>query len=237
MRYIKERKPENEPEDFRKHRESSPEADYNNGRFSKSNLRNIMLEEQGYICAYCMGKLLEPNDAHVEHILPQGLYKDDTLNYMNLVAVCGGRSESYPENKEYHHCDKTKPPKGKECGSVKLNQLNPHGNCESLLTYNLDGKIEAADKNSDDVKEDLDVILNLNNKALIQRRKYVFDRVKEKLTEAEPSKKWTPKIFQKQIEDWEARHVRRGKNAYRPHFKAAVWFLKDLMSQPKYQQK
>jgi uncharacterized protein (TIGR02646 family) len=58
--------------------------------FSKVKLRALLLEEQGYLCAYC-GSLIE-NNPHVrgDHVTPKSLAIRRTFDYYNLVAACSG---------------------------------------------------------------------------------------------------------------------------------------------------
>ena len=67
---------------------SSPSKDGND--FSKAQLRVLLLEEQGYLCAYC-GSIIE-NNSHVrgDHITPKSLAIRRTFDYYNLVAACSG---------------------------------------------------------------------------------------------------------------------------------------------------
>jgi uncharacterized protein (TIGR02646 family) len=67
---------------------SSPAKDDND--FSKAQLRTLLLEEQGYLCAYC-GSLIENNN-HVrgDHVTPKSLAIRRTFDYYNLVAACSG---------------------------------------------------------------------------------------------------------------------------------------------------
>ena len=182
MRYITQKKQLNEPEDCKRYRETTEGARYNGGNFSVPHLKEQLLKEQGYICAYCMGKLTSPEDAHVEHYCPQKSCPEKDLDYMNLLAVCDGLSESYPEREEFHHCDKTKGKDGKMNGGVLLKKLNPtEKSCETLITYTAAGTIVPADKQDEITRQELNLALNLNNKALIQRRKSAMDRALDQL--------------------------------------------------------
>lgn len=68
-----------------------------------------LLEEQGYLCAYCMQKIKLENST-IEHIIGQNYIKDgveigkeNQINYDNLLAVCEGKS-----CKDNLHCDKSR---------------------------------------------------------------------------------------------------------------------------------
>lgn len=237
MKFINGKRSTNEPQDFKEYRETTPNAAYGGGNFSIPNLLDALLKEQGYICAYCMGKLISQEDAHVEHFLPRQTNKHEELNYMNLLAVCNGLTESHPEKEHFHHCDKTKGIDGKMNGKVSLKVLDPREKkkSEDRLTYTLNGLIMVRDKSDTDVLHDLEKVLNLNNKGLVQRRKALFDAVKDKLKQDMPQSTWTQAFFAYQRTVWLSRHDRKGKQAFRAYCMTAVWFLDQLSQQPKYQ--
>ena len=69
----------------------------------KQILRDSLLKEQGYLCAYCMSKI---DDQHtkIEHYEPRN--NKNELDYKNLLAVCGGNSGGNDE--KHQHCDTKK---------------------------------------------------------------------------------------------------------------------------------
>ena len=56
-----------------------------------NNLRRALLNEQGYICCYCMSRISCYN-SKIEHFKPQSLYKELQLDYKNLFIACKGNS-------------------------------------------------------------------------------------------------------------------------------------------------
>jgi phospho-2-dehydro-3-deoxyheptonate aldolase len=52
----------------------------------EKNLRKILLDEQGYICCYCMSRINCEN-SKIEHFKPQSKYKELQLDYKNLFIV------------------------------------------------------------------------------------------------------------------------------------------------------
>lgn len=70
----------------------------------KIEIKKSLLENQKYICAYCMQRI-SLDDMKVEHFLPQSLYPKDDLNYQNLFAVCNGNEGSKPDRQT---CDTKK---------------------------------------------------------------------------------------------------------------------------------
>ena len=89
MKYIIHKNPKNAPKDLEDYRLRTPNARYDGGNFSVPGLKNALLKEQGYLCAYCMKKI-SLQEAQVEHFLPQATYPEEDLKYMNMLAVCKG---------------------------------------------------------------------------------------------------------------------------------------------------
>ena len=177
----------------------------------KTTIQEELLEEQGYLCAYCMGRIsLELNEHYqpkigIEHLKSQYLCKEegtpeDILNYSNMLGVCNGKSGECLPNKleECLHCDKTVG--GKAEGKVKLRRLNPlDESCEKLLKYNFNGTIQSIDEN-EEVEYDLNINLNLNNEKLKENRKIAFDKAWEQFKKTYKNKEnWTKKTFQAEI--------------------------------------
>ena len=44
------------------------------------NLRKSLLEEQGYICCYCMSRI-DCKNSKIEHFKPQSLHRDKQIDY------------------------------------------------------------------------------------------------------------------------------------------------------------
>lgn len=60
----------------------------------KDIIRQNLLEEQRYLCAYCM-KRIENNGSHtvIEHLAPLSKDKEKSLDYQNMAAVCKGGAD------------------------------------------------------------------------------------------------------------------------------------------------
>ena len=69
----------------------------------KEDLRKSLLEEQGYICAYCMKRIEESADIKIEHY--EARNSTNELSYKNLLVVCKGNEGS---SKERQTCDTKK---------------------------------------------------------------------------------------------------------------------------------
>ncbi|MGL5049053.1 MAG: retron system putative HNH endonuclease [Fusobacteriaceae bacterium] len=135
----------------------------------KSDLREALLIEQGYICAYCTVKL--ENNAlktKIEHYISRNTNIDLQLDYLNLFIVCLG-NEGY--KKEFQTCDSKK-------GSIDL-RIDPKIDSHiATIFYKSDGQIHSRNLTYED---DLNKTLNLNHgKYLAYNRKVALDNFKIK---------------------------------------------------------
>ena len=58
--------------------------------YSKENLRIVLLNEQGGICAYCGSRILNNWHTRLEHVGSKSKRIEGTFDYFNIVAVCSG---------------------------------------------------------------------------------------------------------------------------------------------------
>lgn len=136
----------------------------------KNDLRESLLKEQGYICAYCMIKL--ENNAtktKIEHYISKDEDSSKELEYSNLFVVCKGNEGS---GREYHTCDTKK-------GNILL-KIDPKvAGHIATITYSSYGKISSSNL---DYESDLNKTLNLNykNGYLLSNRKSTLDEFKNK---------------------------------------------------------
>ncbi len=179
----------------------------------KRELRESLLQEQGYLCCYCMQRIAAPesNCMKIEHHKPrrgQNAHLDLALSYSNMMAACKGGEG---RGKKDQICDTRK--------GDKLITINPlaEGQCERLIHY-ASGKIYSADSNIDD---DLDKRLNLNQARLIENRKRTIIRARQ-LFEKRCSGRWTANQISVEIEKWRSRS-KDGK--HREYCQVAIYYL------------
>lgn len=114
-------------------------------KLPKEHIRKNLLQEQHYLCAYCM-KRINDNPLHttIEHWFPLSKDKERALDYNNMVGVCkGGSSVSITVgDKRELCCDAYK---GDE--EITINPLNR--NHMKLIKYTKDGKIYTSDEKLD----------------------------------------------------------------------------------------
>lgn len=182
MKYISKLK-NNEPSSLVLHKRT-PHHNYDNYS-KKDDLRLALLQEQGYLCCYCMRRIQAPVESKmkIEHFKAYSIfngtngYPDLTLDYTNLFASCKGSEDI--EDKMYH-CDKTKG--NSDCPICPTNKMD----METIRFYS-DGSIKYTDDKT--LNEKIEGVLNLNRKHLIEDRKRIWkaaeDYIKKKNTKAD----------------------------------------------------
>lgn len=145
---------------------------YFDGR-DKADIRKVLLEEQGYLCAYCMTRISE-KDMTIEHYNSQSLINEkEALEYNNMLGVCNGNRNS--GSKKTLICDAHK-----ENIGLVVNPLS--GDYVKLIKYDQsDGRIFSDNL---DIDKDLNETLNLNyEEAMLKiNRKMALDNLKRYLS-------------------------------------------------------
>lgn len=190
-----------------------------------------LLEEQGYLCAYCMQKINLGNST-IEHIIGQNYTKDsielgkeNEINYDNLLAVCEGKS-----CKDNLHCDKSraKYQKNRPLYSNPLeNRImqNIRFSEKGLIYYKDFLEIEEIEKlkkhdeldEDSNIKYDLHKVLNLNCENLKLKRVYLINALK-KFTH-----NWSS---QERIKKELDKYSKKLNNEYEELSQVAIYFLK-----------
>lgn len=67
---------------------------YFDGLTCKNEIRQCLLEEQHYLCAYCMSAI-ENKELHmtIEHFVPLSKCKERVFDYQNYLGVCKGGAD------------------------------------------------------------------------------------------------------------------------------------------------
>ncbi|MDO4540017.1 MAG: retron system putative HNH endonuclease [Syntrophomonadaceae bacterium] len=99
----------------------------------KQRLKETLLDEQGYICCYCMQRIGDYN-SHLEHFKPQSKYPANDLDYDNILVSCDGYKL------DASHCGHRKGPWYNE--ALIVSPLDE--DVEAVFTYNADGTINAS---------------------------------------------------------------------------------------------
>ena len=185
-----------EPKEWQKYK-STPGVDYQ----SIPELVNSLLEEQGYICAYCMRRIpcrdrlykkdgvtyvLTDEDHRVEHILSRENHEDKKLDYSNMVICCPGHIG------DEEHCDRLK-------GSNDITFSPLDNNFIATLSYKTDGEIVSS---NEEYNKEINDVLNLNTKLLQENRKNTWEAVKKELIAQKGGKPWNKTILSTYIKKY-----------------------------------
>lgn len=122
----------------------------------KEAIRQNLLEEQHYLCAYCMRKIT--NDGlytAIEHWCPLSKDKDKALDYGNMLAVCDGGRNWKGEGRRILCCDANK---GDE-ETLTVSPLNRHQ--MAVIAYGREGFIKTEPKD-EKLEGELNDVLRLN---------------------------------------------------------------------------
>lgn len=174
--------PENPLEDFVR----IPGATYSDAGIPKDKLKESLLKEQGYLCAYCMSRISE-DTMKVEHWHPQ---RSDTegkelspeekekerllsIDYKNMLAVCTG-NEGHPKKEQ--HCDTRKGNK-----HLLYNPSDPQDHNRLKIYYLRSGEIASEDAafcaQLGKKEGEKAGVLNLNCPKLINNRAAIIDAI------------------------------------------------------------
>lgn len=94
----------------------------------KKEIRQCLLEEQHYLCAYCMSAI-ENKELHmsIEHFVPLSKCKDQVFEYNNYLGVCKGGADIPRDRNKCICCDASKGNKELQCinpfDEVQMNQI------------------------------------------------------------------------------------------------------------------
>ncbi len=210
MKHIK-KDPKREPISLTTYRETTPNASFSGGNFNKQALRAILVEEQGYLCAYCNRRIhADANHIEVEHYITQtkhedskftaAEHKDNELLYTNLLATC---------NYSGHSCSGI-------CGNTPLYIDPRNARCETLLIFDNNGNVKGCDEN---VEKD---IKTLGLQKWQEQRKAVIDKAREDLK----TRGYTPLQIDREIEKWRSLHKnKQNVMVYKEFCIAAIHYL------------
>ena len=168
-------------------------------------LKDSLLKEQGYLCAYCMARI-DKDHMKVEHFKPQSLYPQDIFDYGNLLACCLGKTQ------EESHCDTSK-----GNAEISLSPLEP--SCVNTLSY--ESGTGAIKSSNEDYNHDLDT-LNLNAHIIKRNRLKVLQGVIQALQ----SVGFNPGAIRRLLKRWDSVDE-EGKR--KPYCGIVVYFLEKTL--------
>ena len=174
----------------------------------RNELRNLLLEEQGFICCYCMSRI-KFNNSKIEHFKNLSSNRPEQIYYKNLFTSCKGG-----EGKKHRHCDTNKENK-------TLNKVDLLSDIEQHIKYNTTtGEIRSENK---DIHEDIEEILNLNCITLLRNRKETIDILYKNLK----NDNYKLSSLKSNLKNYSDKH--NGK--YRPYSQMIVYILNKKIKQ------
>ena len=195
----------------------------------KNEVRNLLMQEQGHLCAYCMRRIPDeriskdnPNikDTYIEHWQARSFQHNPSdnkgLDYNNMLVVCSGNEtvtmSSGKRKRRYLTCDRRRGDR-----ALKINPLDE--DTLNTIYYESDGTVRSTDK---DIEADISDKLNLNCNAeavtLPQNRKAVLDAIQKDLAEKDGD---FVKNCREQLAIWE------NETDYKtPYIGIAIWWLR-----------
>ncbi len=221
MKYIRKGK---EPRSLKTYR-STPNANFDD--INKEEIRSALLDEQGYLCAYCMQRISQERGrqfTNIEHYRSQHRHPKLALNFQNMLGVCTG-NEGNP--KHLLHCDKRK---ALYDNSVDLT-VNPIDiRCEKAIQYLKDGTIYS---NESRINKDLQETLSLNEQKLKENRRMAIKKALQNINAQQVkagrrNKAWILAIILKEKSRWEKRDKL---NKYTPYCQAVIFVLEKKIAQ------
>ena len=192
-----------------------PNAQYDGPQFTpvKSDIRIQLLTSQGYICAYCMERIVDDQlKTKIEHWKCQDIYPQHQLDFTNMFAVCSGNTQNTL------HCDSAKGNK-----VLTINPADSNKTVESYIKYTNAGEIYVKDDVTSD--NDLNNILRLNSSRLKNNRKSVLSAITSRLDRSR--KTATKTDLQNLLSQWSNVDA-DGKKM--PYCGVAIYYLKKRLS-------
>jgi uncharacterized protein (TIGR02646 family) len=140
--------------------------------YTKMQLREDLLHEQGFLCAYCTQRIENSYKTKIDHFQPKETphYHHLVFAYSNLLACCdGGERDSFKPRELY--CDTKKGQKDPTKPEKLISPLDE--DCADHFVWDEFGNIASANEKS--MAEKTINFYGLNSKALTQLRKAAID--------------------------------------------------------------
>lgn len=181
-----------EPSELLEYRKAGDASYGNLPAAAKSAMQRQLVEEQGYLCAYCT-QGIEPtaSSMKIEHWVAQSQDPSLELSWDNLLAVCKG-NEGHPRADQ--HCDTRR--RNEPLTVTPLRSPESQG-----VTYNFSTGDIRSDRSV--IHRDLTGPLNLNHQTLRKQRKAACSRLLQLLNQRFPDKTVTRTWLQRMKQRYE----------------------------------
>lgn len=205
----------------------------------KAEIGDSLLEEQGCICAYCMRRIskdwnpkLNKPKVEIEHYASQYRHPDSVLNYKIMLGVCNGNADVSRHNLI---CDKAKS-KFDKTHDLFINPLE--ANKIKQIYYTSKGEMMS---DNQQIKFDINKILNLNERILKGERAKIFKSIKKEIKKIKKRFWNAPKskkaALQKLQAEWERLYPSTNKEGktilqFRPLCRVPLYLIEKELSKP-----
>lgn len=170
---------------------------YYDGYSHKEDLREALLRDQGYICAYCMRRIKnDRNTMKIEHWKPQSKLNTEIekMDFQIMLGVCDGCRGT---RDQYTTCDEHR-----HESELYVNPL--HQDMIETIYYDWQGQIKS---NNSGINTDLNDILNLNCEQapsrIVQNRKAIYEECMKQLTTLKSHGKLNANTLRKILQRYE----------------------------------
>ncbi len=138
--------------------------------YTKTKLKENLLNEQGHICAFCMNRLDNDSKCTIDHWVPKSQdARRYTFDYQNLLAACSGTKDDKGRQikPEDRYCNNKKDDKPIEKNGISIVITPLQDDCEDKFIFAMDGKIYGVDEMANHTI----ALLGLDSHILIRARK------------------------------------------------------------------
>lgn len=181
-------------------------------------LKDALLDEQGFICAYCERRIpvkdtASNEDHRIEHWHCRSHYPQEVFNYDNLLACCPGQIDGSAP-----HCDVKK-----DNTTIEWSPLRQE--CVDTIAYQHDGTVFST---NDRWNLEINETLNLNHPLLKRNRRETLLGVIQSISKLKgQGKPWSIKNVRDQLKHWSSRHIdREGRVVFYPYCGIVIYYLK-----------
>lgn len=196
-----------EPQEWRAYRQTH--SKYQRQRA----LAAALFAEQGYVCAYCEGRITEERGkTRIDHLKPRSLYPERQMDYNNMVICCVGTNRGI--NGAEHCCDLRKRDR-----EISFNLFED--DFFRTLRYTLAGEIHSSNPQWDN---EISSVLNLNCSFLRRKRRLIYEGLYERTLAKNVSLETIKYLIKRQ----RAKHNTMVEGKYTPYSSCQLWYLEDI---------
>lgn len=186
---------------------------------NKGEIREALLREQGYLCAYCMRRIdNNPTTMKIEHWKVQSEMKTEKekMDFKIMLGVCDGcKGVSH----KFTTCDEHRKNDALHVNPFDFQMME-------TIEYDREGKIKSTDET---MNKDLNKVLNLNCEQspskIMTNRKVIYKECMERLKLLQKKDKWNTGNLHRLLQEYEA--AEEGKK--KPYVGVPVYVIKKYL--------